>query len=172
MLFHIGAVTRMLPTLLNCFGVSLLEWECPWENLVRSISIFQISNPYLKEEVDIEIDFDNFEMNNLTNDKLIQELEMKILSSKEEFDDSELTRIYSKSKSSSDRNYFFVVLGIISLLAFIFSMLVYCYCRKKSISNGIRYIGQNGLKTEFFRIWFRFNEKKTKIFKEKIVNQS
>ena len=133
---------------------------------------YKISNPYLKEEVDIEIDFDNFEMNNLTNDKLIQELEMKILSSKEEFDDSELTRIYSKSKSSSDRNYFFVVLGIISLLAFIFSMLVYCYCRKKSISNGIRYIGQNGLKTEFFRIWFRFNEKKTKIFKEKIVNQS
>ena len=105
-------------------------------------------------------------MNNLTNDKLIQELEMKILSSKEEFDDSELTRIYSKSKSSSDRNYFFVVLGIISLLAFIFSMLVYCYCRKKSISNGIRYIGQNGLKTEFFRIWFRFNEKKTKSSKK------
>ena len=102
--------------------------------------------------MDIEIDFDIFEMNNLTNDKLIQESEMKILSFKEEFDDSELTRIYSKSKSSSDRNYFFVVLGIISLLAFIFSMLVYCYCRKKSISNGIRYIGQNGLKTEFFRI--------------------
>ena len=45
--------------------------------------------------MDIEIDFDNFEMNNLTNDKLNQELEMKILSSKEEFDDSELTRIYS-----------------------------------------------------------------------------
>jgi len=105
----------------------------------------KISNPYVKEEVDIEIDFDNFKMNNLTNDKLVQELEMKILSSKEEFDDSELTKINSKSKSSLDKNYFFVVLGVISLLAFIFSMLVYCYCRRKSIPNGIRYIGQNGV---------------------------
>ena len=85
MLFHIGAVTRMLPTLLNCFGVSLLEWECPWENLVRSISIFQISNPYLKEEVDIEIDFDNFEMNNFTNNKLIQELEKNTRPKRETF---------------------------------------------------------------------------------------
>ena len=30
-------------------------------------------------------------------------------------------------------------------------MLVYCYCRKKLISNGIRYIGQNGLVLKQFK---------------------
>ena len=78
----------------RCLGNCILKSSEQTPDCIRN----KISNPYLKEEVDIEIDFDNFEMNNLTNDKLIQELEMKILSSKEEFDDSELTRIYSKSK--------------------------------------------------------------------------
>ena len=75
-----------------------------------------IKNPYSMEQIDFKIDFNTFELKNSSYDSLSKELELKLLNEREDFNENELVQLYSQSKSTIEQHFFWIIMGLLSLL--------------------------------------------------------
>ena len=123
----------------KCIGNCILQINEQTPDCTKNI----IQNPYYVKKIRVEVNFNDFKLKESSYNELSKELELKLINSKEEYDSNELIKLYGKGKSTIDQNYFWIILGILSL--FVFGIGLTTYCCYKKYKTPIRYVSRYGL---------------------------